>query len=221
MKILGIDTSTADSSVALMEDGKIIGEFTVNQKRTHSESLLPIIKELLKLLEIDIEEIDLFAVGIGPGSFTGIRIGMTVAKTLAQITNKDILGISSLEAIAQNAKAKYILPVLDARGGRIYYAIFNRDMDRIQEDSLIFADELASSLNEYEEITVIGDYDEDIKNLLAGENVSFAKEIHNNLIARGLCYAAKEKYNKGLVDSYKDLTANYVRKSQAERDFNG
>lgn len=219
MKILSIDTSTADSSVALMENGQIMGEFTVNQKRTHSETLVPIIQNLLNLLGINVGEIDLFVVGIGPGSFTGIRIGMTVAKTLAQLTNKDIIGISSLKALAVNARAETILPIIDARGGRVYYALFDKDMNRLEEDSLIFADELSEKIQAYKDLVVIGDYNEEIKSDLDNSNISYAPAIHNNLIARGLCQLGLDRYNRGEVDDYRNLRANYVRKSQAERDL--
>lgn len=219
MKILGIDTSTADSSVAVMEDGIILGEFMVNQVRTHSETLVPIIKEVLDLLGMKVGDIDLFGVGIGPGSFTGIRIGMTVAKTLAQINEKPIVGVSSLEAVALSARAKYILPVINARGGRVYYSIFNEDMERLEEDKLIFAEDLRPIIDPYEEIMLIGDYNEEILADLAGDNIIVSKPIHNNLLARGVCQVAYNSHKKGQVDDYKTLRANYVRKSQAERDL--
>lgn len=219
MKILGIDTSTHDSSVAVLEDGKIVGEFTVNQKRTHSETLVPIIKDLLKLLAIEIGDIDLFAVGIGPGSFTGIRIGMTIAKTLAQVTGKPIVGISTLEALALNAQGQTIMPVLDARGGRIYYSLFDKNMNRLEEDKLIFAQDLVDDLSKHGQVKIIGDYDDNIQEILNLDTTSFVPSIHTNLIARGVCWAAKNRYEKGDLQDYKTLRANYVRQSQAERDL--
>ena len=219
MKILGIDTSTADSSIAVMDDDRILGQFTVNQKRTHSETLVPMIKDLLKYLGLSINDIDLFAVGSGPGSFTGIRIGMTIAKTLAQVTKKDIIGVSTLEAIAIHARAKYIMPVIDARGGRIYYAIFNEDMERLSEDTLAFAEDLSPILDKYDDIFVLGDYTEENKEQLKSSNVNFANIINNNQIARGICYIARERYEENKIDNFSTLKANYVRKSQAERDL--
>lgn len=219
MKILAIDTSTEDSSVAVFEDGKIVGECTVNQKRTHSETLVPIIKDLLSYLSIDLEELDLIAVGKGPGSFTGVRIGMTVAKTLAQVLEKDIIGISTLEALAYMASSDIVMPVVNARGGRIYYSFFDKDGKRLSPDALSFAEDLAEEIKAYDKVQVIGDYDEEIKEDLSLDGVSFAKPVFNKLIARGICYLAYEKYEAGQVDKLMDLRANYVRKSQAERDM--
>lgn len=219
MKILGIDTSTADSSIAVMDEDRILGQFTINQKRTHSETLVPMIEDLLKYLGLSINDIDLFAVGIGPGSFTGIRIGMTIAKTLAQVTKKEIVGVSTLEAIAIHARAKYIMPVIDARGGRIYYAIFNENMERICEDTLAFAEDLTPNLDDYEDLYILGDYTDEIKAELEDSNASFASIINNNQIARGVCYIAKQKYLNNEIDDFSTLKANYVRKSQAERDL--
>lgn len=125
MIVLSVDTSTMISSCALLEDGVIIGEMNINQQKTHSETLVPMIKDMLERLEVEPEKIDLYAVGKGPGSFTGLRIGMTTVKTMAQVFKKDIIGISTLEALAYSvASSKKIVPLLDARGGRVYYGIY-------------------------------------------------------------------------------------------------
>lgn len=219
MKILAIDTSTEDSSVAVFEDGKIVGECTVNQKRTHSETLVPIIKDLLGFLSMNLEDLDLIAVGQGPGSFTGVRIGMTVAKTLAQVLEKDIIGISTLEALAYMGTGDIVVPVVNARGGRVYYSFFDKIGKRLSPDALAFAEDLGEEIKSYDRVQVIGDYDEEIQEDLSLTSVTFAKPVFNKLIARGICYLAYEKYGAGQVDSLMDLRANYVRESQAERDM--
>ncbi|MDU2202957.1 MAG: tRNA (adenosine(37)-N6)-threonylcarbamoyltransferase complex dimerization subunit type 1 TsaB, partial [Anaerococcus hydrogenalis] len=96
MRVLGIDTSTMISTVTVVEDEKVIGDFNVNQEKTHSESLVPMIETLLKLLGLKLSDIDIFAVAQGPGSFTGLRIGMTIAKTFAQVDDKKLIPISTL-----------------------------------------------------------------------------------------------------------------------------
>ena len=98
MKILAIDTSTTHSSCSVMEDNNIVGDFSINQSMSHNEILLVMVDEVLKKLNIDIEDIDLFVAVTGPGSFTGIRIGVTVVKALAMALNKPIVAVNTLEA---------------------------------------------------------------------------------------------------------------------------
>ena len=105
MRVLGIDTSTMISTVTVVEDEKIIGDFNVNQEKTHSESLVPMIETLLNLLGLKLSDIDIFAISQGPGSFTGLRIGMTIAKTFAQVGNKKLIPVSTLKALALNSSS--------------------------------------------------------------------------------------------------------------------
>ena len=146
MKILSVDTSTMISSCSVMDNGIIIGDYNVNQELTHSETLVPMIKELLQKLNINLSEIDLYAVTKGPGSFTGLRIGMTVIKTFAQVYNKNIVGISTLEALAnQIISNDMIIPIVDARGGRVFYGVYkrlNNNLVNIEKDNLIYFYEL-------------------------------------------------------------------------------
>src|SRR5699024_6151198 len=99
MNYLAIDTSTMISTVTVADDKEILGDFNVNQAKTHSESLVPMIESLLRLLGMTVKDIDKFVIAEGPGSFTGLRIGMTIAKTLAQVENKDLLTVSTLKAM--------------------------------------------------------------------------------------------------------------------------
>ena len=100
MNYLAIDTSTMISTVTVADEKEILGDFNVNQVKTHSESLVPMIENLLKLLGMTVADIDKFVIAEGPGSFTGLRIGMTVAKTLAQVEKKDLITVSTLKAMA-------------------------------------------------------------------------------------------------------------------------
>ncbi|MBR2613694.1 MAG: tRNA (adenosine(37)-N6)-threonylcarbamoyltransferase complex dimerization subunit type 1 TsaB, partial [Clostridia bacterium] len=104
MKILAVDSSALVASAALCEDGKLLAEYTVNNKNTHSETLLPMIESLLSFFSLDVKDIDLFAVSSGPGSFTGVRIGAATVKGLAFASGKACVGVSTLEALAYNLR---------------------------------------------------------------------------------------------------------------------
>lgn len=225
MKILSIDTSTMISSCTVMDNGIILGDYNVNQELTHSETLVPMIDDLLEKLNIKISEIDLYAVGKGPGSFTGLRIGMTVAKTFAQIFNKEIIGISTLEALAsQLITDKKIIPILDARGGRAYYGIYENCMGNvksIEKDDLIYFDELIEIIKDRkEEFIFVGELNEDFIDQIKGlKNGYIAPASLNSCIGRALCNIAKDLNNKKRDDNYLNLKPEYIRKSQAERDL--
>lgn len=218
MKILAIDTSTMSSELALLDEGEIIGELSINQEKTHSESLVPMISYLLDSLGLSLGDIDRFAVGLGPGSFTGLRIGMTTGKTLAQVLNKELVGVSTLEALAKNVNQDgYILSLLDARGGRTYYGLYKKEgtnFENILEDELAYGEDLPEILKDYSGISAIGEYTQETKDILA-KIVKFECENLNGLIARNIAYLARDKEP---VDLYK-LNPNYVRKSQAQRDL--
>ena len=125
MKILAIDTSTTHSSCSVMEDNNIVGDFSINQSMSHNEILLVMVDEVLKKLNIDIEDIDLFVAVTGPGSFTGIRIGVTVVKALAMALNKPIVAVNTLEALSFGVFSdKKKIPLIDARGERVYYGVY-------------------------------------------------------------------------------------------------
>ncbi|WP_308578135.1 tRNA (adenosine(37)-N6)-threonylcarbamoyltransferase complex dimerization subunit type 1 TsaB [uncultured Parvimonas sp.] len=117
MKILAIDTSTTHSSCAVMEDDFVVGDFSISQSMSHNEILLVMVDEMLKKLNMDIEEIDLFVAVTGPGSFTGIRIGVTTIKALAMSLNKPIVAVNTLEALSFGVFSdKKKIPLIDARG---------------------------------------------------------------------------------------------------------
>src|SRR5699024_964065 len=225
MKILSICTSTMISTCTIMEDGEIIGDCNINQQKTHSESLVPMIKNMLDNLNIDISEVDLYVMAKGPGSFTGLRIGMTTGKTLAQVFDKDVLGISTLEALAVSCLTdKYIVPLVDARGGRVYYGIYkweDENLVNIKEDSLIFMEDLAQELKDTDrEYLFVGEGSRIFKDLIIEENLgSLAIEPLNNCIGRGLCYLSEKYYSKGIKDDIYTLSPAYIRKSQAQRNL--
>ena len=126
MKILAIDTATNVCSVAVLEDTTVLGHKTIDDEKTHSQKLMPMLEDLLSSLHLSLKDIDLFGIDIGPGSFTGIRIGIATVKAFADVYNKPICGISSLESFAYSAgeTSAYICSLLDAKHDNVYYGIF-------------------------------------------------------------------------------------------------
>ena len=126
MKILGIDTTAKTATAAIVEDGRLIAITVLNTPNTHSVTLLPMIDGLLKSAGLTLNDIDVFSCSVGPGSFTGVRIGTSAIKGLAYANGKPCVGVSSLEALAMNVTAEdgIICPVMDARRGQLYNALF-------------------------------------------------------------------------------------------------
>lgn len=228
MRILALDTSTMNSTVTIMEDGKIIADYSLNQEKTHSESLVPMIDQVLQGLNLSIRDIDLIAPSIGPGSFTGLRIGLTVAKTLAQFTEMKIVGISTLEALARGVKSDdLIIPLIDARGKRVFAGGYLGG-EKYFEEGLFDIDKLLENLSG--KLEELKKDNRDLKLIFLGE----ASEIHreklekhglvmdanfNYCIGNNLAVIAREKAIRGEFDNLYSLSPNYLRKSQAEIDY--
>lgn len=222
MIVLSVDTSTMISSCALMEDGAIIGEMNINQQKTHSETLVPMIRDMLEKLDLKPEDIDLYSVGKGPGSFTGLRIGMTTVKTMAQVFKKEIIGVSTLRALAFSVSSKKkIIPLLDARGGRVYYGIYQwreGEIIEISPDELMYLDELLDSLPK-EEYIFVGEGARIYEDLLTEKGHETAVESLNSGIGKALCLLGSIDKNRGKLDNPFTLAPEYIRKSQAQRDL--
>ncbi|WP_027410628.1 tRNA (adenosine(37)-N6)-threonylcarbamoyltransferase complex dimerization subunit type 1 TsaB [Anoxybacteroides tepidamans] len=156
MKVLAIDTSNVVMGVALVEDHIIKGEIVTNIKKDHSTRLMPAIELLLANCHVAPKELDLIVVAKGPGSYTGVRIGVTVAKTLAWTLNIPIVGVSSLEALAANGRYfnGFICPLFDARRGQIYtglYRYYEEQLKCVEDDRIVLSNEWARSLKEKNE----------------------------------------------------------------------
>ena len=148
MLILAFESSAKPASVALMRDGQLLSQYFQCSALTHSRTLLPMAEDMLKNAELSIKDVDLFAVAHGPGSFTGIRIGVSTVKGLAWASEKPCIGVSTLEAMAWNGTAVggYICPVMDARRSQVYNALFEiKDSKprRLTDDRPIALGELA------------------------------------------------------------------------------
>ena len=153
MKILAIDSAAVAASAALLEDGKLLGETFLNVGLTHSCTLLPMIETLLRNADVRVQDVDLFVVTNGPGSFTGVRIGVATVKGLAMPQDKPCVGVSTLHALAYNLQFAqgYLCCAMDARCGQVYTALFEADRGRIRrvtEDDAIPITELGERLKQ-------------------------------------------------------------------------
>lgn len=215
MRILAIDTSTMISTVTISEDSKIIGDFNVNQEKTHSESLVPMIENLLSLLGLELSDIDMFAISKGPGSFTGLRIGMTIAKTFAQVGEKKLIPVSTLKALALNSSAKFKASMIDARGNRVYGALFDENLDELVKEDLYNIDDFAKACNDtgisFDLVSEVSKKYED-----KFENAHILDYSYTSCIGKNLCRLASDM--KDCDFELFELVPNYMRKSQAERD---
>lgn len=227
MKILAIDTSTNVSSCAIMDDEKLLGESTVNDSITHSQKLLPMISDTLNRCKIDVKEIDVFAVANGPGSFTGLRIGVSTINGLAQATKKPVVGVSSLQALAQNiiTSEKLIVPLIDARRNRVFTAIYSAqdDFKTVLEPAIFEVVELLEILDEKNEnIIFIGEGTSVYRSMIIeklGERAYFTPRNLNLAKASSSAEIAMKKAKDGQTKSYFDLTPDYFRESQAQREY--
>lgn len=227
MKVLGIDTSSMATSICVIEDDKLICEYTVNTKKTHSQKLMPMIDNMLNISDININEIDLIAICEGPGSFTGLRIGMSTAKAIAHVKNLPVIGVNSLEILAGNMNLcdKKICSILDAQRTQVYYGKYkfeNNEIVELQNIDVIEIDELLKELSSSnDEWILVGEavykYEEKIKEI---NNISVVALSHNVSKASSLCSIAMNKYNKN-IDVYDCYSINpkYIRKSQAEVEY--
>ncbi|MGN0538572.1 MAG: tRNA (adenosine(37)-N6)-threonylcarbamoyltransferase complex dimerization subunit type 1 TsaB [Candidatus Fimenecus sp.] len=224
MKILSLDSSSVTASVAVTENGKILGEGFINNGLTHSQTLMPLVAETLEKSGVSIKDIDLFAVTNGPGSFTGVRIGIASVKGMADALGKKCVPVSTLEAIAQPLNTEDVIAcaVMDARCNQVYTASFAGGK-RLSQDRAILIDELADELREYgKKIVFIGDgavlcY-ERLKDKL--DNVSLADENIRYIHASGIGFIAEKKTGRGEspIISGK-LVPFYLRLPQAEREL--
>ena len=225
MNILSLDSTAIASTVAICNDERLLAQFTLNNGNTHSETLLPMIEHSLSLLKMTVDDIDLFACSAGPGSFTGVRIGVSTVKGLAFAKDKPCVGVSSLEALAYNLAGidGLICPVMNARRSQLYNALFickDGRLTRVCEDRLIPVGELEEELLGYTDMPIYlcGDGYEIAKD--AFSRVSTCKtpamQIHQSAYSVALC--ALEEARKGTVGGDIELSPVYLRASQAERE---
>lgn len=225
--ILAIESSSLVASVALADEDRVIAEYTTNQKKTHSQTLLPMIDEIFRITETDKTEIDAIAVSAGPGSFTGLRIGSATAKGLGLAWNKPLIGVSTIEGLACNIQFtdRYICPVMDARRNQVYTGIFKNTNGRqttVMEQCAIAVEELVELLNEKgHPVIFLGDGTPVYRDILDEKlNVehSYAPVNMNRQRASSIAVLGLSYFEEGRTESSDRHVPNYLRISQAERE---
>ena len=227
MKILGLDSSGIVASVAIVEDENLIAEYTVNYKKTHSQTLLPMLDELAKMTELDLDTIDAIAVAAGPGSFTGLRIGSATAKGLGLALKKPLVEIPTVDALAYNlydANA-LICPIMDARRSQVYTGIYcfqDHKLVILEEQMAVPVAELIEKLNERGKAVIfLGDgvpvFAKTIEETLKVP-YSFAPAHVNKQRAAAVATLAQLYVREGKVVTAMEHVPEYLRVSQAERE---
>lgn len=227
MNLLAIDTSGDVGSVCIANEEKIFSSMSINYKKSHSIMLMPMIDNILKMVNMSIKDIDYFVATKGPGSFTGLRIGASTVKAMAHTLNKKIITVSTLEALAYNIFTldRHIVPMIDARGERVYSGIYKhtgdnllciKNEEQINISSLLqYIDEngilpifLGDGANVYKDIIL----EKFSKNTIAPMHL--AMQTATSLASLAFSYIAEKKY----ID-YNDFFVDYLRKPQAQREL--
>ena len=228
MKILAVDTSATAASVAVAEENKLIGEFSINTALTHSQTLMPMVDELLKNTGLSVNDIDAVAVNAGPGSFTGVRIGVAAVKGIAFPKNLPCVSVSTLESMAYNLLGYdcVVCSVMDARCSQVYNALFKVNgytVTRMTDDRALSLTDLKLELqNIREKIVLVGDGAVLCSKFLDSELENVMLAPFNNRIqtASSVAYAAFEKINNGETLTADELMPVYLRLPQAQRELN-
>ncbi len=226
MKILAVDSSGLVASVAVVEENTMLAEYTVNYKKTHSQTLLPMLHEIVQMIELDLHSVDAIAVAAGPGSFTGLRIGSATVKGLGLALQKPIISIPTVEGLAYNLAGtnKLICPMMDARRNQVYTGLYQfegRKLLHLREQCAVSVEEIIDFVNEQGRAVIfLGDgvfiYGQTIE-----ERVTVPYEMapaHLNRQRAGSIAALALQYGRmKKMEDAKEHIPNYIRPSQAER----
>ena len=237
MKILGLESSGMVAGVAVVEDGSLLAEYSTNYKKTHSQTLLPMLDELTSMIDLDLKTIDAIAISAGPGSFTGLRIGSATAKGLGLALNIPIVEISTLEGLAYNfwGSENLICPIMDARRSQVYTGVYEflLTRDKKQGEQILLPEAILAPCAM--EIDKLIDYINEVgrKVIFLGDGVPvyhktiedrcqvpyyLAAPHQNYQRAASIATLGEVYYNKGRVVTAGDHQPEYLRKSQAERE---
>lgn len=233
MKILALDSSGLVASAAVVQDGVLTAEYTVNYKITHSQTLLPMLQELKEMIELDLDTIDAIALAAGPGSFTGLRIGSATAKGLGFALNKPLIEVPTLAGLAYHfwGSEKLICPLMDARRNQVYTGIYTFEKENgksgyhmctVKEQSAVSIQEILGELNNMgREVVFLGDGVPVFQNVIE-ENLkvpfAFAPAHLNRQRAAAVAALAEIYYSEGKSVSAEEHRPEYLRLSQAERE---
>ena len=237
MKIIALDSSGLVASAAVIEDQTLIAEYNIQYKKTHSQTLLPMLDELRKMVELDLDTIDAIALAKGPGSFTGLRIGSATAKGLGLAMNKPIIEIPTLDGLACNLYGtdKLICPIMDARRNQVYTGIYefvkrkekpvSYKLSSLLPQCAVSIEEIAERCNSFgREVIFLGDgvpvFEEKLTELMKVP-YGFAPAHMNRQRAAAFGILAADYYKEGKVVNAADHAPEYLRLSQAEREKRG
>ncbi len=226
MRILALDSSGLVATVAIVEDEQTLAEYTVNYKKTHSQTLLPMLDEIVKLTGFELETLDAIAVAGGPGSFTGLRIGSATAKGLGLALDKPLIHVPTVDGMAYNlfGNTGLICPMMDARRNQVYTGIyrFENDFEIVEEQMAISVSELIEKVNAYgEKVTFLGDGVPVYKKMLEeGLTVpyTFAPAHMNRQSAAAVGTLGMKYFAEGKTQTARGHEPDYLRLSQAERE---
>lgn len=231
MKLIALDSSGLVASVAVLEDENLLAEYTINYKKTHSQTLLPMLDEVAKMIELDLTQIDAIAIAKGPGSFTGLRIGSATAKGLGLALNKPIIEVPTVDGMAYQlyGARDLICPIMDARRGQVYTGIYqfaqeesSYRFEAVMPQCAIAIEELAKECNELnQKVVFLGDgvdvYREQLSQLLSVP-FEFAPAHCNRQKAAAIGALAEVYYERGWYVDATEHAPDYLRLSQAERE---
>lgn len=227
MRILGLDSSGIVASVALVEDDTLLAEYTVNYKKTHSQTLLPMLDEVAKMTELDLTTIDAVAVAAGPGSFTGLRIGSATAKGLGLALKKPLIGVPTVEALAFNLYdvQGLICPIMDARRSQVYTGLYSYEEHQlvtVEDQIALPVSELLEKLNRIgKPVTFLGDGVPVFRSVIEQTLTvpySFAPAHVNKQRASAVAALGMRYYKEGKFETAAEHAPDYLRVSQAERE---
>lgn len=230
MKILALDSSGLVASVAVMEDDNLLGEYTINYKKTHSQTLLPMLDEVAKMIELDLKTIDAIAVSAGPGSFTGLRIGSATAKGLALALDKKIVSVPTVDALAYNVWncTDTICPLMDARRQQTYTGLYTFEDGRMQTllpQCVVQIEEIVEKVNEMgRPVVFLGDGVPVFADFIAEHckvSYQYAPAHCNKQRAAAVAALGMLLYKEGKIEDAADHKPDYLRLSQAERERQG
>lgn len=227
MKILAIDSSGLVASVAVVEDDNLLGEYTINYKKTHSQTLLPMLDEVARMIELDLKTVDAIAVAGGPGSFTGLRIGSATAKGLGFALDKPLIQIPTVDGIAYNlAGSRYLVcPLMDARRNQTYTGLYDFEgykMRTVLAQCAVGIGEIIEKINALgREVTFLGDGVPVFAPYIREHcdvSHTFAPAHLNKQRASASAALAMEYYRAGRIQTAAEHRPDYLRPSQAERE---
>lgn len=226
MKILALDSSGLVASVAIVEGDNLIAEYTVNYKKTHSQTLLPMLNEITKMTELELETIDAIAIAGGPGSFTGLRIGAATAKGLGMALEKPLIQIPTVDGLAYNlfGTSQVICPLMDARRSQVYTGLytFEKEFQVLEEQMAVAIEVIIEKINKYKQpVIFLGDGVPVFRERLEKEILvpfSFAPSHLNRQRAGAIGALAQKYFKAGKIKTPTEYQPDYLRLSQAERE---